>query len=193
MASLLPLQYVCACAQTIPEFTAVFDSKASMVIINWKHNPADAGTYLIQRSVDNLNWTDIALQGAPLNQQERIFSFEDKKPVAGTNYYRLKFIAVNDQSQLSNTVMVIIPAANNWVMYPVPVTDLLTLEYRGLESIKGVINIFIQRNTGAIITRLRSSSLNKVFKIPVGNLGKGIYDIRIIVAGDIVWNQRFIK
>ena len=95
--------------------------------------------------------------------------------------------------EYSAAVMIIIPAANNWVMYPVPVTDQLTLEYRGTEPVKGVINIFIQRNTGAIITRLRSSSLNKIITIPVSNLGKGIYDVRIIVGGEIVWNQRFIK
>ena len=133
------------------------------------------------------------MQGVSLNVQHQSFAFEDKKPSAGKNYYRLKFIAVDDKVEYSAAIMVIIPAANNWVMYPVPVTDMLTLDYRGEERIKGVINIFIQRNTGAIITRLRSSSLNKVFKIPVGNLGKGIYDVRIIVGGEVVWNQRFVK
>ena len=193
LASLLSLHYHSIYAQPGPEFTAVFDSKVNTVTVSWKHSPSTAGTYLIQRSVDNINWGDIALQGAPLDQRERDFSFEDKRPAAGKNYYRLKFIAVNGEAQFSPAIMVIIPAANNWVMYPVPVGDLLTLEYRGTESIKGVINIFIQRNTGAIITRLRSSSLNKLIKIPVNNLGSGIYDVRVIVGGDIVWNQRFIK
>ena len=78
-------------------------------------------------------------------------------------------------------------------MYPVPVKDVLTLEYRGIESIKGVINVFIQQPSGRIVYRLRSSSLNKKITIPVDNLGRGIYDIRIIVQGEIVWNQRFVK
>ena len=177
----------------IPACTAVFDTRTNTVLISWKHHAAETGTYLIQRSADDQNWGDIALQGVPFDQQERLFTFTDKKPSPGKNYYRLKFIAVNGEVEYSAAVMIIIPAANNWVMYPVPVTDQLTLEYRGTEPVKGVINIFIQRNTGAIMTRLRSSSLNKIITIPVSNLGKGIYDVRIIVGGEIVWNQRFIK
>jgi len=176
-----------------PECTVVFDTRTNAVIVSWKHDATETGTYLVQRSADNSSWGDIALQGVPLDLTNRSFSFTDKKPSPGKNYYRLKFIAVNGEVEYGPPVMIIIPAANNWVMYPVPVTDLLTLEYRGSEPVKGVINIFIQRNTGTIITRLRSSSLNKVIQIPVSNLGKGIYDIRIIVNGEISWNQRFIK
>ena len=28
---------------------------------------------------------------------------------------------------------------------------------------------------------------------PVHNLGKGFYDIRVIIQGVLVWNQRFVK
>ena len=192
--SLLCLQHNSFSKNIAPEFTALFDSKTNAVLIGWKHTSPATGTYLIQRSADNNTWADIALQAVIIDTQNRLFSFADTKPSAAKNFYRLKFIAVNDGVEFSKEVMVIIPAAsNNWVMYPVPVTDMLTLDYRGTEPVRGVINIFIQRSTGTIITRLRSSSLNKIFKIPVGNLGKGIYDIIIIVGGEVVWNQRFVK
>ena len=179
---------------TVPEFTAVFNSKTNAVLISWKHTSPETGTYLVQTSADNKSWADIDLQAVTVDLQDKQFSFTDKKPFAGKNYYRLKFIAVNNEVKFSNGVMVIIPgAANTWVMYPVPVTNIINLDYRGTAPVKGVINIFIQRNTGTIITRLRSSSLNKSFKIPVGNLGKGIYDLRIIVGGEVIWNQRFVK
>jgi hypothetical protein len=101
---------------------------------------------------------------------------------------------MNGETAYSVSVMVITASKpGGWVMYPVPVKDVLTLEYRGAEKIKGVINVFIQQSSGRILTRLRNSSLNKVIQIPVSNLGRGIYDVRIIVEGDIVWNQRFIK
>ena len=90
--------------------------------------------------------------------------------------------------------MVITGSPNfKWVMYPVPVKDLLTLQYKGTEPIKGTITVLIQRETGKLLTRLRFSSLTTVIKIPVSYLGRGIYDIRIIVENEIMWNQRFIK
>jgi hypothetical protein len=177
-----------------PEFTAAYNSRKKAVIVRWQHQQAGIQTYVVQRSTDNKIWTDIALQQVDGNTKTRPFYFEDKKPAVGENHYRLKCIYPDGRSAYSLNVMVIIGSLlNSWVIYPVPVVDLLTLEYRGTESVKGVINIFIQQSSGRILTRLRYSSLNTLIKIPVNNLGKGMYDIRIIVQDEIVWNQRFIK
>jgi hypothetical protein len=75
----------------------------------------------------------------------------------------------------------------------VPVTNLLTLQYRGSKRITGVVNVSIQNVTGYTVTKIRSASLNTVIKIPVDNLGKGIYDVRIVIENEVVWNQRFVK
>ena len=56
-----------------------------------------------------------------------------------------------------------------------------------------MVNVFIQNVTGYTVTKVRSASLNTVIKIPVDNLGKGIYDVRIVIEGQVVWNQRFVK
>lgn len=191
---LLGFQYHCFSAPAIAEFTAVFDSRKNAVVIKWQHKQADVKTYAIQRSLDNTTWFDIALQEVNPNSAPNSFYFEDKKPSVGENYYRLKCISSNGKTEYSLSIMVITGSlTHTWIMYPVPVKDLLTLEYRGTESIKGVINVFIQQSSGHIITRLRNSSLNRIIKIPVDNLGKGIYDIRIVVQGEVVWNQRFVK
>ncbi len=176
------------------EFTAVYDASTNAVVLKWEHKSNKTGTYVIQQSSDNKNWSDIALQSISLNMQTFSFKIEDKKIKPGENYYRIKFIEVTGDTNMSPAIMAIIPSTfKNWVMFPVPVKDVLTLEYRGTESIKGVINVFIQQASGRIVYRLRSSSLNKKITIPVDNLGRGIYDVRIIVQGDIVWNQRFVK
>lgn len=191
---LLCVQCNCFGSNAIPQFSAVFDSRKKAVLIRWEHQSPGIRTYIIQRSLDDRSWDDIALQGISQNTGTRSFYFEDKKPASGENYYRLKYISVHGETTYSVSVFVITASkTNGWIMYPVPVKDVLTLEYRGAEKIKGVINVFIQQSSGKILTRLRNSSLNKVIRIPVSNLGRGIYDVRIIVEGDIVWNQRFIK
>ena len=78
-------------------------------------------------------------------------------------------------------------------MYPVPVKDMLTLQYKGSAKITGVVNVFIQSMSGQLLKRIRSASLNTIIQIPVDNLGKGVYDVRIVIENEVVWNQRFIK
>lgn len=176
------------------EFTAVYDSRKHNVKINWQSRSLDIKAFIIQRSSDNNTWTDIALRQVNSNTANKAYYFEDGKPVTGDNYYRLKYITSDNKIEYSPAVMLITASVGyNWVMYPVPVKDILTLQYRGSAIIKGVITVLIQNSSGNIITRIRSASLTKTIRIPVSNLGSGIYDIRIIVEDEIIWNQRFVK
>ena len=176
------------------EFTAVYDSRKHSVKVNWQNRSANIKAFLIQRSADNKIWADIALHQVSNNAVNKAYYFEDSKPVTGDGYYRLKYISGDDKIMYTQAVMVITGSAEyNWVMYPVPVKDVLTLQYKGSAIIKGVITFLIQNSSGNIITRIRSASLTKIIRIPVSNLGSGIYDIRIIVEDEIIWNQRFVK
>lgn len=176
------------------EFTAVYDSRKHVVKINWQSRSPDVKAFIIQRSSDNKAWADIALRKVNSNTANKAYYFEDSKPVTGNNYYRLKYITGDNKIEYSPAVMLITASVGyNWVMYPVPVKDILTLQYRGSETIRGVITVLIQSSSGNIITRIRSASLTKIIRIPVSNLGAGIYDVRIIVEDEIIWNQRFVK
>ena len=100
-------------------------------------------------------------------------------------------MAQNGAIQYSNTA--IVGTGSSWVIYPVPVGDMLTLQYKGNAKISGIVNVFIQNIYGKILIRIRSASINTIIRIPVANLGKGVYDIRIVLEGDVVWQQRFVK
>ncbi len=180
-------------ANLLPEFTAVYNSRKKAVIIKWQHSNTGIKSYIAQRSPDNKTWTDIALQEIYPATGNRSFYFEDKKPSAGENYYRLKCIYEDGKTDYSRNVMVIIGSSNSWAMYPVPVTDLLTLEYRGSEPIQGVINIIIQNSSGRILTKRRYSSQSKQIQIQTDHIPKCIFDVRIIVQDEIIWSQRLVK
>ncbi len=178
----------------LPEFSAVYNSRKKAVVIKWQHASADIKTYTIQQRSGNNTWTDIALQEVNPANANRSFYFEDKKFAIGENYYRLKCIYADGKIVYSLQVMVMITSATkSWVMYPVPVNDLLTLEYRGSEPIQGVIHIIIQNTSGRILTKRRYSSQSKQINIPADHLPKGIFDIRIIVQDEIIWSQRLVK
>lgn len=179
---------------TAPEFTAVYDSRKHSVKIKWQTRLTGIKAFVIQRSADNNTWADIALKEISNSTANKAFSFEDDKPASGENYYRLKYISIDNKTAYTRPVMVITGSLGyDWIMYPVPVKDVLTLQYRGSEIIKGVITVLIQSNSGNILTRVRNSSLTRLIRIPVNNLGSGIYDLRIVVEEEIIWNQRFIK
>jgi hypothetical protein len=181
-------------ATTAPGITAVYESKKKAVNIKWQQKVPGIKSFVIQRSADNVNWIDIARQETVNFNPDKMYQFYDYKAAAGQNYYRLKCVTEKGQTEYSTSIMVVTGATGyNWVMYPVPVGEVLTLQYKGSEKITGVINILIQNMYGKVLTRVRSASLNTIIKIPVGNLGKGVYDIRIIVAEEVIWNQRFVK
>jgi len=177
-----------------PGFSAVYNGRKKVVVIKWRHTSADIRSYIIQQSSGNKIWSDIALQEVTKPAEPRSFYFEQQKIPSGENHYRLKCIYKDGRTDYSLAVLVIIGTfENSWVIYPVPVADLLTLEYRGADAIKGVINVIIQQPTGRVFTKLRCSSLSRLIKIPVNNLPKGIYNIRILVQNQVIWDQRFVK
>jgi hypothetical protein len=178
----------------LPEFSAVYNSRKKAVIIKWQHSSSDIKTYVVQQSSANKTWADIALQEIDPATGNRSFYFEDKNFAAGENHYRLKCMYADGKTVYSQNVVVMVASAtNNWVIYPVPVTDLLTLEYRGTEPIQGVINVIIQQPAGRVFLKRRYSSLSKQIKITPDFLPKGIYDIRILVQDEVIWDQRFVK
>ena len=177
-----------------PGFSAVYNARKKAVVIKWQHVSSEITSYIIQQASGNKIWRDIALQDVSQPTQQSSFYFEQPKISSGENLYRLKCIYKDGSIDYSLDVLVIIGAfKNSWVIYPVPVGDLLTLEYRGADAIRGVINVIIQQPTGKVFTKLRCSSLSRLIKIPVNNLPKGIYDIRILVKDEVIWDQRFVK
>ena len=181
-------------AALLPEFSAVYNSRKKAVVIKWQHSSADIKTYVLQQSSANKTWADIALQEINPATGNRSFYFEDKNFAAGENHYRLKCMYADGKTVYNLQVVVMIASAtNSWIIYPVPVINLLTLEYRGSEPIQGVINVIIQQPGGRVFLKRRYSSQTKQIKITPDFLPKGIYDIRILVQDEVIWDQRFVK
>ncbi|MBS1509831.1 MAG: T9SS type A sorting domain-containing protein [Bacteroidetes bacterium] len=192
-ATMLAMVSICTAFNAVPTLTVVYDAGKKAVRLRWQQaNGIKA--YTIQRSDNNSTWADIALQMVAPGTTGKAYEYYDYRSSSGENYYRLKCQMEDGTTQYSTSIMVITSSgAGNWVMYPVPVKDVLTLQYKGTERIMGVVNVFIQNVNGKIITRVRSASVYTTIRIPVDNLGSGVYDVRIVIGDDVVWNQRFIK
>ncbi len=177
-----------------PSLTAIFEKQKKTIKLKWPINNPQVTTYVLQKSADNKLWTDIYTVSSRDFNVKNMETFEDRQPHPNKNHYRLKSIYLNKTVSFSTSILVIIgTSTNSWIMYPVPVGPVLNLQYTGGESIQGALYIVIQNASGKILQRLRSATTYRTIQIPVTNLGKGIYDVKIFVQQQLVWNQRFVK
>ena len=174
--------------------SATYDPKEMAVKLKWQNNDSRIKVFVLQKSSDSYKWTDLTSIDAASFSDSKMEKYLDEHPDPKRNYYRLRMVIDLDDVEYSAPIMVMPgKSASNWVMLPVPVTAILNLQYTGSDPIKGAITVLIQNSRGRVIKRFRSSSLTRTIEIPVSNLGKGIYDVKIMIGTDYIWNQRFIK
>ncbi len=182
-------------AQKNISLTALYEKNSKTTKLRWQHLDKNITAYVLQSSKDNSFFTDVFLKQTASISVGDFIKFSDNKSADGKNYYRLKIFRNSALYETTGSVMMIKGnTANAWIIYPVPVGTVLNLQYNGNDAINGVITVIIQSVTsGTIFTKLRLASTTRNITIPVSNIGRGTYDIRIYVGNEVVWNQRFAK
>ena len=182
-------------AQKNTSLTALFEKTSKTTKLRWQHIDKSITAYVLQSSKDNSLFTDVFLKQTTAISVGDFIKFSDNKSADGKKYYRLKIFRNSALYETTASIMMIKGnTANAWIIYPVPVGTVLNLQYNGNDAINGVITVIIQSVTsGTIFTKLRLASTTRNIIIPVSNIGRGTYDIRIYVGNDVVWNQRFAK
>lgn len=171
--------------------TVVYNENSGYVEIKYiLDNTPEKETVTLQRSNNNINWKDISTQKAKRNS----LNFTDRNPTAGKTWYRFKLLTKKNILQYSSTCTVLIhEPKDDWVVFPNPVQDELKLQYKGVQSIKGVLNVFIYTSNGNILRRKRFASNQRTLQIPVQDLARGIYTVRIYVQDELVGFEQFSK
>lgn len=82
----------------------------SNVSLQWKDNSTNETGFVVERSTDGVNFTEIAKPG-PNSGSGNNVSFSDTAAAAGNSYYRVKAMNGSASSGYSNTANVTIPAA----------------------------------------------------------------------------------
>ena len=173
---------------------ASYDAKHDRVDVNWTKDSKAIRQFVLQRSTDQLGWSDIAFQKVTDFNNNQFFQFFDNKPIKGKYYYRLKIL---DEKQLLTFSTVVIikvePYTFDWNIYPIPVGEEFTVQYKGTAPLLGVVNIQIQDMHGKTLTSLRFASTTNIMQIRTNNLFKGLYVLNIIVEDEKIWTRQFVK
>lgn len=176
------------------EIVASYDALARTVEIRWKNKELQANLFILQKSSDQVEWTNLDTLYHAADFNEQLIIWEDRNPVPGGCLYRLMTVVDENNYSLSRPVYVEVNKATYaWTNIPSYQKSLLKLYYTGTGTIGGVINLFIQTRSGKVLLRSRFSSFTNYIEVPVDNLGKGNYYISMFVEGELIWRERFVK
>jgi hypothetical protein len=119
---------------TLASFTA--KKREQTAVLNWtttseSHNQG----FEIQRSVNNLTFNTIGfVDGVGTTYNTQSYTFTDTQMGAGNNYYRLKQIDLDGTFNYSRMVQVENLSGSNTRIYPMPVSNLLSIDYEALQD-----------------------------------------------------------
>ncbi len=155
---------------TLSKFNANLQGR--YVNVNWQTETEINNDYFeVERSGDGINWERIAkVPGAGNSQAPIDYQIEDKYPILGTSYYRLKQTDYDDNSTYSS-IQVINVNDNNVQLFPNPTSGILTVSGVSSNEWK-IVNLFGQDVSSQIESEIVTEN---VVKFNTGNLPFGYY------------------
>lgn len=194
--TLLLFIYTLTKAQNPYNLIASVENDETTVQIQWRHTDNNVLSYTLQSSKDNIFFSDIFSQQNNGFSIGEIIRFTDEINIGDNVYYRLKIKRINKTPEVYFPVNIIHQQIkNSWQIYPVPaIGETIHLNYTGNGEIDGVIKILIQNiRSGTIFTRLRLASNTKKIQIPISNIGKGLYVVKVSIGNRPEWTQQFVR
>ena len=174
----------------LKQFTATL--KGASVMLEFVTTSEQNNDYFeVERSTDGINYAKIGEKdGAGDARIEQNYSFEDTKPQAGINYYRLRQVDTDGRSSVSPVRSVLLITDQEVVFYPNPVAETMNVQLeKGLSSdAPWQIMDMLGRvqSSGTFV----AEQLN--LAIPVQNLPAGNYVLRLATGQTVVTNT-FVK
>ncbi|MFN3315803.1 MAG: T9SS type A sorting domain-containing protein, partial [Raineya sp.] len=157
-------------------FNGEFDKEALQSVLTWSFKtPAEVEYFIVERSQDEVNFTEIGKVGFSASNQYR---FIDEKPLRNTNIYRLKQVDKSGKTEYSHYVRVYNPVRESWAVervYPNPAQNVTHIDLVSLFEEAYQAKLY---NLQGVEVYEQKGSLNKGFnslEIKFGSLQKGTY------------------
>jgi hypothetical protein len=123
--------------------------------------------------------------------QEQNYSINDKSPVAGVNYYRLRMVDIDGKFSYSNITAVKINVVGKLQLYSNPVTDILMMNINA--SMPGTTMVYVYDVQGRLLktkTMIFRNAGNNILEWDISQLAKGIYFLKV---EELSLTLRFVK
>lgn len=168
------------------------------VLVKWQtatENNSDR--FEVKRSIDGKNFETIATVKAKGNSNQKTdYKFTDKSPLAGTSYYMLKQIDLDETaafSQIKHVTNKALVANNAQVQaFPNPFTEELKVSIYTTKAGSGTMKLIDMQGRTLYVGEINIEAGASTFSIPVNSLNPGMYVIRIS-GKDISHTTKVVK
>ena len=144
--------------------------------------------YQIERSNNGLTFNTLAIVKSANSPNGSNYSYVDARPQSGYNYYRLRSVDFNGKYAYSDTRLLVFNLTTNSVkVYPIPANDILFIE-SNFEGKKLIITLI--DNVGSKVFQVDHLN-NKLLKISIASLNKGVYHLYVSDGVSIVTKKIF--
>ena len=141
----------------------------------------------IERSTNSRQWETLGrIIGAGTTQERQSYTFEDKAPLAGDNFYRIKQVDYDGTFSYSDIVSARWTEKPQLSIYPNPASEFLLI--RGIRGIENTVTVEVFNLNGQLLI---SKTWNQQ-PVHIAFLPKGSYAIRIRSGQDILQQERVI-
>lgn len=160
------------------------------VQLNWvTEQEINSDYFVIQRSADGINWTELSRVFAAGNSSTRTeYVVFDNNPINGINYYRLKQVDKDGKTEYSVVRSVLFKGTYKMILSPNPATDIITL--KTVKPLNNPATILLINESGVQVQKMNSNSA--ITQLNISSLAKGVYFVKMI-DGQHVQVQKFIK
>ena len=174
---------------TLVDWNATFAN--STVSLKWTTTvERNASHFIVERSFDGVEYSDIAMLFAAGNSETRIdYSYADKIPAGntGTIYYRLKMVDMDGRSKTSDIRVVRIGTTGSDVKimaYPNPVVNDVRItipqNWQGKQ-----VSYQLTNANGQMIKSYTVQNANQTEVISMTQVPAGMYIMRVVKAGEM--------
>ncbi len=169
----LPVQLV--------QFLALKNGDGSVKLIWATSQEVNAGYYDIERSGDQSAWTKIGTVKAVGNTSTTSnYSFDDKLPLDGNSYYRLKMVDLDAKFKYSKTVSVTVENDSRpLVVYNNPFSDMIRLKVNVTRSQTLVITVTDMLGKVYINQNYHAQTGDNLINLPSSISDHGVYVMHI--------------
>ncbi len=183
-ASLLPVN--------LQSFRAFANAPNSVLILFSTASEQNNDRFEIERSRDGRVFERIGeVRGAGEAQTRRDYTFSDRNPLNGLNYYRLLQVDFDGRATFSPIVAVWFGKIAEITVFPSPATDLLQIKWA--EAGEETVAWKVFDNNGRLLKAGAAPVENgKVLEVDISRLPAGIYTLRL-ANNNFSGVKRFIK
>jgi hypothetical protein len=148
-------------------------------------NEINAKQFIVQRSNDGINFSDLGTVMANNTANTNKYSFNDNLFQSGTNLYRLKMMDIDGKFSFSTIIKLSGNSSGQIDVFPNPGIDVITLS--GLHN-KGMIELINAQ--GKTLKRIVATAQSQT--VDINNYPAGLYFIKY-VFNDQVTIQKLVK